>query len=67
MKEQGAVLKEMGAVLKGQGAILKEQGAILKEQGAILKEMRRDNAYTRNLWILAARKLNLLDELPDED
>ena len=54
-------------LLEGQQSLMADMVAVLKSHSEILAEMRRDNAYTRKLWVAAARKLNLLDDLPDED
>ena len=54
-------------LLEGQEHLMADMVTVLKSHSEILAEMRRDNAYTRKLWVAAARKLDLLDELPDED
>ena len=71
---QDARLESMEDVLRGHQERLDRMENILRGhqerldlQGALLEEMRRDNAYTRKLWVLAARKMGLLDDLPDED
>ena len=48
-----------------QQALMQRQRALMRKQQALLEQLRRDNAYTRKLWIAVARKLDLFDDLQD--
>ena len=59
-----AALDELDTRITSVEAAIKLLTTIAERQQAMLEETRREANYTRRLWILACRKLDLLD---DED
>ena len=59
-----AALDEPDTQVTSVEAAIKLLTSIAERQQTILQETRREANYTRRLWILACRKLDLLD---DED
>ena len=59
-----ATLDELDTRVTSVEAAIKLLTTIAERQQAMLEETRREANYTRRLWILACRKLDLLD---DED
>ena len=59
-----ATLDELDTQVTSVEAAIKLLTSIAERQQTMLEETRREANYTRRLWILACRKLDLLD---DED
>ncbi|MCY4576033.1 MAG: hypothetical protein OXC55_05485 [Chloroflexi bacterium] len=61
------IAKEQNAINQAIVRIIERQDEQMRELRALHVEARQDARYTRRIWIAVAKKLELWDELEEDD